>query len=124
MIGSLGTGLCEGFTNPLNHLSILHITLHGRAEVECTYSGGSDDRGEEEFRGLDDPVTCKLWYTLGYTRILFENELEVEICITDIYFHLPLLLSWWLAHIDLCFNPEKLLCCFFFFFSKRRMGNR
>ena len=70
MIGSLGTGLCEGFTNPLNHLSILHITLHGRAEVECTYSGGSDDRGEEEFRGLDDPQLLVsfgiLWDTQEY----------------------------------------------------------
>lgn len=72
VISSLGTGLCEGFANPLNHLCILHITLHGRAEVgmHVHHIGDSDDRGEEEFRGLDDPQLLVsfgiLWDTQEY----------------------------------------------------------
>lgn len=77
MISSLGTGLCKGFTNPLNHLCILHITLHGRAEVgmHVHHDGGSDNRGEEEFRGLDDP---KLLVSFGILRDTQENVLKIS----------------------------------------------
>lgn len=87
------------------------------------HDGGSDNRGEEGVqRSGWSTVTCKLWYTLGYTRKCFENQLEVEICITDIYFHLPLLSCLVVgSHWPVFCNPEKLLRFFFFFFPKRRM---